>query len=960
MIANYEHPQTTIAQELENTANVTLDRLHAVVVGPAFVHADARADNLVWESYLAAAPLTYRRKVAGVTTGLATETLDPASVSLHARNLRLALFSRGLGTSAPLSGSGQFRTYIADPTGDLIFYTANAGIVDSENPAAVTAFDDGRAPIPGDIYRITSTTGTVERRVVGLVGKDTSAVKSGVSYAGALGQEPLTPLVVTYANFTEPSPAAFVEAGPVSTLFTHQSGRVAPASSAGLRLNLEVTCITAGDRDTAVFSATANGVPVTVDSASGIAANSTVFNLITDLALTLTRSGTAWAVGDRFSATVDLETAGEVLALDEVDFSAYTVTAGIRKIPSTLILEVLAVTSGSTTLRLSDSAGLMTPVVHTAEPAGPELEFAYDGIVASLTVEPELIYAAGNTPHVGQRYTLRLTPPSRSTTRFDKVRLSGPLGMQNAGANLKVEAFTLYTGGVPATEPQLGGSNYVVTSSAATIGTLTLPVAGYALPSDAVKTAVNGVGELALAFRAVKLASGKLEAIDTEDEILAAVGSVALESELGYGALRALRGAQFKRVYLLNTGALDADDAAWTAALKAVEAFSASYAIALLTERETPMQALAAHCRRLSAPGVKRFRRGYVGTDSPGEYPVLAARADGSTYSATISLGSNGLYNLVTFVDADLNLETIFMQRGDLFRINGASFAIEEVTGPDTLLLQVGAVAAVAAAPATVVAADTPENTGRYVWKRSERLGNGVEEDRRIANLWTDHGVLDTGDGSPRVIPNRFGACEAAGLRTALQPQQGLTRTEMTYITDAPSMYTRFTPAVLNEMAANGVWIVTQNSADSAPYVRHQLTTAVSSGSLFYEDSAGTNIDAVCFLLDDIIDPLIGKRNATPRTVAEIKNLLIDALNDLTESAYDSQLGPQLAGFYNTAGEAGTLDVSINPTFKDRVDIRVVLEIPLPLNNIRVVVLARTIRADGGTTVNLVSSSILN
>jgi hypothetical protein len=361
---------------------------------------------------------------------------------------------------------------------------------------------------------------------------------------------------------------------------------------------------------------------------------------------------------------------------------------------------------------------------------------------------------------------------------------------------------------------------------------------------------------------------------------------------------------------------------------------------------------------------VKRFRRGYIGTDSPGEYPILDVRNDETTFSASIALGTNNLFNLVTFVDedGDLDLEQLVITRGDKLVISadGAEYPIEAVTGATTLLLQVGPALAVAATPVTLVAADTPENTARFVYNRSERLGSTVEEDRRISNLWSHRGVLDLQDGTPRVIPNRFGACEAAGLRTALQPQEGLTRTEMTYITDAPAMHTLFTPALLDSMAARGVWIVTQNSPDSVPFIRHQITAAVSNGSLYYEDSAGTNIDAVCFAIDAVIEPKIGKRNATPRTVSEIKNELIDMLSDLTEEAYDSIIGPQLANFYNTAGEQGTIDVEIDPVFKDRINVRVVLEIPLPLNNIRVVVLARTIRGDGGTTVNTVSTSVIS
>ncbi len=363
----------------------------------------------------------------------------------------------------------------------------------------------------------------------------------------------------------------------------------------------------------------------------------------------------------------------------------------------------------------------------------------------------------------------------------------------------------------------------------------------------------------------------------------------------------------------------------------------------------------------MSSAESKRFRRGYVGVDSPGEYPILGSREDGSTYSASISVGTGGYITLVTFIDSDVDLEALTITRGDKVRIaaTGDEYLIDYVAGENTLVLQSGPVAPVAATPMSVVAADTPANTARYIYTRAALLGDSAEERRRVALIWTHLGVLDLQDGSPQQIPNWVGACEASGLRTALQPQQSLTRTEVSYINSAPSMYTEFPSDILDEMAARGVWIVTQRSADRVPYIRHQITTSVSNGSLYYEDSVGTNVDTVCFGIDDIVEPLIGKRNATAKTVTEIKNLLVDFLSDLTEDDYDSVLGSQIVNFYNKAGDAGTLDVEIDANFKDRINVTVVLEIPLPLNNIKVVVLARTIRLTNGTTVNALSTSVI-
>jgi hypothetical protein len=663
----------------------------------------------------------------------------------------------------------------------------------------------------------------------------------------------------------------------------------------------------------------------------------------------------AWAVGDRFTVFLDFANDGDLDALGggNVDLSLVTYAPTVRRKASTLVVEVLAVPDSThLTLRISDTAGLAT--TQTATTAAGILTVDYDGVTLDIDIEADFI-AAG---HVGQRYTLLVLPAARSTTLFDKVRLSAPLGMDGAQPGIAVTALVPFSGYIPAEEPILGNINFVADATGVTLGSIAQSVAGYPAELDSVKTALDATGTVSVVWRAeIPVgASEGLVPIDNTDDILDFVGSAAMASELGFALAKALSGSQGKRIYGLKTAGASRE--AFQAAILKLEAANYIYAIAVLTDDEQIMRDFSAHARLSSQKEIKRFRRAYVGTDSPGEYPILENREDSTPYLATISAGDNG-YNLVTFTEVDVDLETLTISEGDKLLIPGVdeTFVIDRVTGENTLVLKSGPLASVAATAMQLIAADTPENVGRFVYGRSQRIGLNAEDRRHINNVWVDNGIYDDGVGAPALVPNRFGAAEVAGLRTAVQPQQSLTRTEVGFITDAPSMYTRFSAAVLNEMAANGVWIITQNSPDTTPYIRHQITAEVSSGSLFYEDSAGVNIDSICFAIDDVVDPLIGKRNATSRTVIEIKNKLLQLLGELTESGYASLIGPQLVNFYNLAGESGTLDVAIDPILKDTINVSVVLEIPLPLNNIRVTVLARTIRLDGGTVVNALTTS---
>jgi hypothetical protein len=194
--------------------------------------------------------------------------------------------------------------------------------------------------------------------------------------------------------------------------------------------------------------------------------------------------------------------------------------------------------------------------------------------------------------------------------------------------------------------------------------------------------------------------------------------------------------------------------------------------------------------------------------------------------------------------------------------------------------------------------------------------------------VWVENGTAYVGSDF-ETIPNKFLAAEIAGLRSALPPQAGLTRTEVTTITDASAMHSRYTPDELDVIASAGVFIVTQDVESGAVFIRHQLTTKTDSGSLYYEDSVGTNVDDMSFGLKDILNPYIGRRNVTPVTIAEISGVVRNKMQEYAEADVDSTYGSQIISYSN-------LTVQAHATLKDRIEVGVKAEIPLPMNNIDV------------------------
>lgn len=952
MIVNYTRPQTEIYQILETTANPTLDRIHAVVVGPAYIHADLVADNLVYDTYQQDGQYSYQLLRDGELVTKGVELLDSDSVSLVAKNLRIELFTGNIG----------FEAAVDDPTGNVL--VAAVPFLDTEDPSVAIEFDAGRPPTAGDIYQITDDVSTIERQVTGILGQDIVPSEDFSSYVGALPFTLSTPgdneITVVSSNFTYTALTETSATGADVSRYLRRFGKAGLGAVGGLRLSFDLTCTSgAGEHTTWTFAGTINGVQTDVTVAPDGPTDMTVEFAIpgagTNLEYLITGYAEAGvATGDRFTFTVDYidEALCNPIASkfdSGLTLTGYTYADAVRRVASALTIEVTAITDAdATTFRVYDSAGLMTPVVFTtASGANIDQDLDYDGgvINLSLTAISPLNF------HVGQKFTYVITPPTRSTTVFDKVRLNASVGSTLDGSSpWTITAYQTYNGTLPEIEPVAFSTNYEVAEDALTINTLKVSVAGYPDPADSVRSAVDGIGTVAVQWRAA-LAVGDsdgLVPIDSVADITTNFLSDGLNSELGYGLAQAFSGSQGKRVYGLNTGGPSVE--AFTEAFAKLESANYIYSVAAVTEDEDVMALAAAHCEAMSLPTVKYFRRAYVGSDSPGEYPILDVQADTAPYTASIEQGVGGLYNLAVF-QQEIEFAAYTFTRGDYLEIAGGDRFLIDSVDAITLTGGIQSIAvnlqedvgfAQAAVAARIIAADTAANTGRYIWKRSERLGAGVEQDRRICHIWQDGGTLG-GD----VIPNRFGACEMAGLRTALQPQQGLTHTEVSYIDACPAMYTKFRNPVLDEMASHGVWIIAQNSAEGPCYVRHQLTTAVSNGSLYYEDNAGTNVDTVCFMLDDITAPLIGKRNATSRTVLEIRGLCATALTALTKEPYDSIIGSQIVSFFNKNGDLDSLDVEIDPVFKDRINITVGLEIPLPLNNIRIYVKARTIKNDG-------------
>ena len=210
-------------------------------------------------------------------------------------------------------------------------------------------------------------------------------------------------------------------------------------------------------------------------------------------------------------------------------------------------------------------------------------------------------------------------------------------------------------------------------------------------------------------------------------------------------------------------------------------------------------------------------------------------------------------------------------------------------------------------------------------------------ENERMINVWADHAQYAEVDPlttsvNLKPLDNMFVAVGVAALRSASQPHQGLSKTNLPWINNVKASYLKFIPAELDTIASYGTFIVCQDDASSDVYIRHQLTTETDLGLMYWEDSIGTNVDNIAYGIKDVVEPYPGRYNIVNNALIEIEKSVADYLTSLTTtgiSTEDMRLGPQLIRYEN-------LKVWVHKQLRDRIVISVDLIVPVPMNVVEV------------------------
>lgn len=916
MITTYDPPGLRIRQLLASEPVISSPNMAACVVAPQYLLSRFNREVVVayaFDSAGAAIPLQFKDSSGTVHTLPSDYAVDEASLALYATKVEAALASFTDGDFSIPDISQPHVLKILNSTG-----AAKVRGASTINTALRT-----RPVTIGDIILTTGTSGgpVTKRRVRSLRGVTVAAADAdpeGSDYNPSATSAALVAVSAPTGGSAAASGTAFSGLAEGS-LVDGQYGEeyivtctigAAIAGVAAARFNITTV--------SGHFSAT--NVAATDSSNTFQLSNTAVFGGRT---IKLTAASNTVVTGDVFRFKLKGAYARLTMNTHLIISGTYTGTKDTNYIIEVLETNTTSSNFTGARVRIIDSAGI-DDVIDTVT--------ITDNVTSSLGSLGLLFKFTGTVPtqgglRVGDKYFVTCTAEAESTTEFDKIVLDGPAvdtALFPAAGTVYAVAMRLEVSGRILADASPDEVAWTFASGSLTYeASLSALVAGRSSGYEWCAL-VDAVGTISPSFRAaVPVTSNNIvRTVTSTAQITELAGPDDLDNDLGYALNRAFEASGGKTTYFINTGGIT--KAAFETALAKLSSVKACYYLAIITTDQEVVSAARAHVGAASTELRRFFRKCYFGIDSPGRYRLVNLQPDLQYYTCTVTSDGSG-NRLVTLVAGDLDFTVLDLSEDDLFVLpqsDDAAYPILEILSSTELLLKSGPSAPLSpSAPFYIDKANTVANQKAYVRGQARAQGND-----RVTGVWVENGTSLVG-GATTVIPNRFLAAFVAGLRAGLLPQQGTTRYTVPMIVNASAMYGRYTEEDLNEVAADGVMVITQDEDTKKVYIRHQITTNVSEGSLYYEDNVRPILDYLSFRYDDGLDPLIGKRNVTSGTLTDMRRIITDISTEASLADYNSEIGPMIVSATNIQVVRSTLA-------KDRVLTSVDVDIPTPLNNI--------------------------
>ncbi|OUO53282.1 hypothetical protein B5F76_05760 [Desulfovibrio sp. An276] len=449
-------------------------------------------------------------------------------------------------------------------------------------------------------------------------------------------------------------------------------------------------------------------------------------------------------------------------------------------------------------------------------------------------------------------------------------------------------------------------------------------LAGLKADIDGVERSINDA-TLYIGYKALRQDLSSVTTIQTVDEIEGKLGKVVPENPLAYGVMVCLSNTTTSVMCI----GVDSDDLpGYTAAKDKLETVDPLYSMVPLTTSTEVLTMFKNSAEQMADPEIDMWRIAIGSSVLQTEQTKAEGFGKCSKDSNEMNLlftATRGLVSTATGAEQPVEFMSSSVDAGDTLNITYKdkqyTYTVSSVAAEDILTIT-------PSSPfAEELVTDSPEVsfTITHTMDKSEQASAVAAVSQsygssRFVHVWPDICVIDE-----RELPGYYLACAVAGGIAGLPSHYGFTNLSMSGIGGVKHSNDYFSQDQLNTIAGGGTFIFVQETEESAPYVRHQLTTDMSTVE-FQELSFVKNYDYVSYICRDVLRPYIGTWNVTSAALSAISTSLSAALESLKLDV-QAQIGAPIVDY--AIRSIGYLEDN-----RTRVEAYVDVTFPYPLNTI--------------------------
>ena len=419
--------------------------------------------------------------------------------------------------------------------------------------------------------------------------------------------------------------------------------------------------------------------------------------------------------------------------------------------------------------------------------------------------------------------------------------------------------------------------------------------------------------------------------INDTASIPATLGTLHPDNPLAWGVFMALQNSNGQEVrFTAVSDPLDVQ--AWLAVLDVVGDREDLYNLVPLTFDQTVLDAYSAHAKDQSGEEVGRWRAVVLGVRADRTKSVVDASSttDKEEALATISddpLTSGTQYTRLSVPANNAKFVTKGVRAGDKVRyfyatdgfnrVSYTEYTVNSVISENSLNLKSGPAAPVAVAQKVEIWRS--QNNTEYSTFVAEKCGKYSSP--RVVAIANDNVTLSAYSGQP----SYYLAAAVAGLRSGVNPHQGLTSVSLSGVDYIGEAITNMNVAQLNTIAGSGGWIIIK--AEDGSFINRHAVTTDNTDLNRREEQVRTNVDNMSYAFRRGLVPYIGRTNVTSGTLTDIDITLRGIGDGFKSDVGFANIGPQLIDYE-------IVELRQHAVLKDHVVAVINLTIPYPLNNI--------------------------